>query len=379
MPLPSGAWAPPSTSAGLSATLALVLPSAAFDSYMYGRSVLAFLNILLYNSSASSGSGAQLYGVEPWHFYLHNLALNFNGTLLAAMLAPPVLVLRALFAQNGGASRGPYRADKKSDTPVGGEVDDDDNEGGALPAGRLLLLLSGLYVWVCFFSAIPHKEERFMFPVYTLIPLAAALTMSTFARAIARVVGLRQRGRVVLLTAMALPCVAVSSMRAVAQVSYYSAPLHLYSQLARGPNSGVRTLCVGNEWYRFPSSFFLPAGATLGFVKDGFRGQLPAAYSSPAPEGSRQVHGHFNGRNAEESSRYVPIETCDVLVDLLPMNGAADEQERRRLHHGRQPMLPTWRFLDAAHSPRWSRALYVPYLSDARNAYAQYAALERRS
>ena len=146
--------------AGAAATLALVLPSAAFDSYMYGRSVLAFLNILLYNSSASSGSGAQLYGVEPWHFYLHNLALNFNGTLLAALLAPPILVLRALFARNGGASQGAYRADKKSDTPVGGEVGDEDDEGGALPAGRLLLLLSGLYVWVGFFSASKYVRTQ---------------------------------------------------------------------------------------------------------------------------------------------------------------------------------------------------------------------------
>ena len=78
---------------GLKATAALLLPSAAIDTHLYGRLVLAFLNILLYNASASSGSGAQLYGVEPWHFYLHNLALNFNAALPAALLAPPLLAM----------------------------------------------------------------------------------------------------------------------------------------------------------------------------------------------------------------------------------------------------------------------------------------------
>ena len=62
--------------AGVAATLALVLPSALLDSYMYGRPVLAFLNILLYNRSAASGAGSQLYGEEPAYYYLLNLSFG---------------------------------------------------------------------------------------------------------------------------------------------------------------------------------------------------------------------------------------------------------------------------------------------------------------
>ena len=100
-------------------------------------------------------------------------------------------------------------------------------------------------------------------------------------------------------------------------------------------------------------------------------------YSRPGePTRSRAVHAHFNGRNLEEASRYVPLSSCDVLVDLLPEPDAPDARERVQMHRGLQP----WRthpFLDAASSPGWSRALYVPVLSDTRNVYAQYALLVR--
>ena len=36
------------------------------------------------------------------------------------------------------------------------------------------------------------------------------------------------------------------------------------------------TVCVGKEWYRFGSSFFLPQHARLAFVRSHFKGQLPA-------------------------------------------------------------------------------------------------------
>ena len=41
----------------LGAAVALVAPSAAFDSYLYGKPVLAWLNIMVYNRSAASGAG----------------------------------------------------------------------------------------------------------------------------------------------------------------------------------------------------------------------------------------------------------------------------------------------------------------------------------
>ena len=272
------------------AFLVFVLPSALFDSYMYGRPVLAFLNILLYNSSADKGSGARLYGVEPWHYYLHNLALNFNAALPAAAVAPPLLLLAHAVTPSGSGSGSGNRS----------------KAARSVSTGRLLLILSGLYLWVGFFSCIPHKEERFMFPVYPLLCFAAALAIATSSRLLCALLPSRLAGRRLRFTlagGVVALCATISAMRAAGQVIYYGAPLRLYSELhaemarvtALAPSSSTTThdssppplvVCTGNERYRFPSSFFLPRGSILAFVRDGFRGQLPAPYMEPPPRGS---------------------------------------------------------------------------------------------
>lgn len=356
----------------LSAAAALLLPSAALDSYLYGRFVLAFLNILLYNSSAASGAGAQLYGVEPWHYYVQNLTLNFNVALPAALLTPLILLAKA------AAGTPPADSSSKKKKGGGGE-----GEGGTLPALRLFLLLSGLYIWLVFFSLIPHKEERFMYPVYPLLCLAAAMSIHAVAQGLAYLLlpaTALHAGRTALSSLALALCALLCTLRSAGQVVYFGAPLKLYNDLYRDapppPSATLASVCVGNEWYRFASSFFLPDGMEVAFIKDGFDGQLPAHFSAAPPEGTRAIHPHFNGMNREEASRYVPLRSCDYLVDLLPIKGSDDERERRELHRGFTPWR-TARFLDAAHSPSWSRALYVPLLSERRNAYAEYAVLKR--
>ena len=43
---------------------------------------------------------------------------------------------------------------------------------------------------------------------------------------------------------------------------------------------GYKYVCVADEWHRFPSSFFLSSPHyRLAFVKSGFGGLLPRAYS----------------------------------------------------------------------------------------------------
>ena len=37
-------------------------------------------------------------------------------------------------------------------------------------------------------------------------------------------------------------------------------------------------VCVGKEWYRFPSHYFLPEGARLGLIKSHFDGLLPGEF-----------------------------------------------------------------------------------------------------
>ena len=58
-----------------------------FDSAFYGRVVAAPLNIIAYNIFTSHGP--DLYGTEPWHFYILNGILNFNVVFLLSLVAWP--------------------------------------------------------------------------------------------------------------------------------------------------------------------------------------------------------------------------------------------------------------------------------------------------
>ena len=71
----------------LTCALAIALPLAAFDSFLFGRAVLAPLNILLYNVFPAHRQGPDLYGTEPLTFYILNCILNFNILFPLACLA----------------------------------------------------------------------------------------------------------------------------------------------------------------------------------------------------------------------------------------------------------------------------------------------------
>jgi len=52
------------------------------------------------------------------------------------------------------------------------------------------------------------------------------------------------------------------------------------SQVAAVEQKDTILVCVGDEWHRYPSSFFLPSPSyRLAFVKSGFGGLLPRAFS----------------------------------------------------------------------------------------------------
>lgn len=81
---------------------------------------------------------------------------------------------------------------------------------------------------------------------------------------------------------VALSCVMTTS-RSFALIQFYGAPTqawHLVSTLQSadlppaGPNDPLRA-CVGAEWHRYASSFFLPTGVELAFVEFGETGVLP--------------------------------------------------------------------------------------------------------
>ena len=99
-------------------------------------------------------------------------------------------------------------------------------------------------------------------------------------------------------------------------------------------------VCTGSEWYLFTSHFFLPEGARLAFLEDGFGGILPqhfnfgrsdptvfSALEAAPAEFTFRRNGTFlpplqpfNDRNREETSRYVQLPSCDFIVLLVDGN-----------------------------------------------------------
>ena len=60
------------------------------------------------------------------------------------------------------------------------------------------------------------------------------------------------------------------------------------------------TLCIGKEWHRYPSSFYLPQNVTAHWVQSEFRGQLPGKFDD-WPAGLSGFHHGFNDDNKEVS------------------------------------------------------------------------------
>lgn len=67
------------------------------DSLAYGKLSVVPWKIVMYNVFGGEGKGPDIYGTEPWWFYLANLVLNFN-LLLPLSLASILFVVGALYA-----------------------------------------------------------------------------------------------------------------------------------------------------------------------------------------------------------------------------------------------------------------------------------------
>lgn len=71
------------------------------------------------------------------------------------------------------------------------------------------------------------------------------------------------------------------------------------------------TLCVGSEWHRFPSSFFVPDYIKeVRWIDDGFRGLLPFPFNSTLGGTAAAPH-YFNDKNKASDEQYV-IRSSDL-------------------------------------------------------------------
>ncbi|EPS41638.1 hypothetical protein H072_4458 [Dactylellina haptotyla CBS 200.50] len=261
------------------------------DSIAYRKIVLVPLNIVLYNVFGGEGRGPDLYGTEPWWYYLANLSLNFNIMTGFA--------LSSIFFQALGMIAWPTSTNRHQ-----------------------LVLQFPFYLWLSIFTMQPHKEERFMFPAYPALCLNAAISMFWVKHVISQIMRtLKSNISGETWGTVAVFCISsvaalISILRITAINTAYSAPMGIYNfdrDLTLDGN-----VCFGKEWYRFPSSYFLSESARPRFIKSSFSGLLPGTFSESDfgfRTGTWRIPENMNDLNQEDPSKYVPIDSCNYLVD----------------------------------------------------------------
>ncbi|XP_031548781.1 alpha-1,2-mannosyltransferase ALG9-like isoform X2 [Actinia tenebrosa] len=340
--------------------IAVLGPLVYIDSAYYGKVVIAPLNIVMYNVFGKGGP--DLYGVEHWTFYFINGFLNFNVVFLMAVLVFPICVFVKLLVK-------------------------EKNERRKFPSSRLPVWfpMAAMYIWIGIFFTRPHKEERFLFPIYPLFILFGAVSLSKVQKLFHHLFTRTNRQHYsVSSTWLAVTVGVVFSLLSLSRSSAlfygYHAPLDLYLEINHmtenldkyvNRNTSRINVCVGKEWYRYPSSFFLPDDRwRLQFIESEFRAQLPKPYATGS-NATMIIPTDMNDMNKEEPSRYVPLNQCHFLVDMDTGRETAREPNYSK-QKNRWAVIATKPFLDNERSHRLLRAFYVPFLSESFTRYNDY-------
>ena len=238
-------------------TVIILIPQIAVDSDRYGHFVSAPFNIIKYNMFTKHGP--DLYGTEPWTYYFYNGFLNFNGAFILAIGVLPIRLLTRTFS--------PLKETRYQGLPY-------------------WMLHLALHLWLIVFGIQPHKEERFLFPIYPLLCLAAASTVDDLQK-LYSIVFMKGRSRHYLdytrwiSIAIVFIFSVLSISRVLALYHNYYAPTAVWTRVAKIPqtedsidiNDKIVSVCVGKEWHRYPSSFFLPNYKwELKYIRSEFKG-----------------------------------------------------------------------------------------------------------
>ncbi|KAI2623055.1 glycosyltransferase family 22 protein [Hypomontagnella submonticulosa] len=339
-------------SRGVVAALLLLVGDTAINTFFYKKIEVVSWNIVKYNIFSSTG-GPNLYGTEPWTFYFRNLAINFNIWFILALVSLPLFLLQKMVSTKQHSFQSGMRT---------------------------VVFLSPFYMWLGIFSIQPHKEERFMYPMYPFLALNGALGLHIILSAFGNsdpktLVGkIPARLKLLVVAGGLLLSLDLGIARIIGVYTGYSAPLKIYEALGAGVTGeqgvGGRGdhVCFGKEWYRFPSSYFLPRDMHAKFVRSEFRGLLPGEFSEARTgfgfwSGTWLPAKGMNDHNEEDTGKYVDIGHCAFLVDTqfpeshdpLPPNEPdyiADTENWE--------IIKCEPFLDAANTHLLARVLWVP-------------------
>ncbi|GAA5884430.1 hypothetical protein JCM16303_005077 [Sporobolomyces ruberrimus] len=398
----------------------VAVPVVLVDSAAYQKPAIVPLNIIRYNLFPTAGAGPELYGTEPWYFYILNGLVNLNIIFPLAFLSLPMLYLSTVYD--------PKRfGDLRDLIP-----------GQTSPATSLAIRLVPAYLYVTVLMLQKHKEERFLFPAYGNLILNAAVTIylarGLFEQAFIKVTKSPYRAtRSGIFSHATRAVIVVSCLISFGRISaihnYYHAPFNVYHHLqmyeltrlalAHNPqimpsidpslplkdfaialdkNQAISLtsladknlrLCLGKEWHRFPSSWLVPSEVETRFVKSEFDGILPKEWDVPG-EG-KGLFGRatavnpkgMNMFNQEEKDRYVDVSTCDYLVDLeyptRPDSSLSPLEPRYSSDSSTWDKVYSHPFLDAENSPVYSRALNLPIPGwSKKNSWGEYTLLRRK-
>lgn len=76
-------------------------------------------------------------------------------------------------------------------------------------------------------------------------------------------------------------------------------------------------LCIGSEWHRYPSSFFVPAYIEqVKWIDDGFNGLLPLPFNETLG-GTKAAPHYFNNKNKASKEQFVNLSCIPYQVSML--------------------------------------------------------------
>lgn len=155
-----------------------------------------------------------------------------------------------------------------------------------------------------------------MYPAYGFLCLNAALALHALlfelghANPSSLLGGIPSLLKTCIVVVGVLVTIAICVLRTAGTVTAYNAPMKIYGIL-QDPEyiTAQGSLCLGKEWYRFPSSYFLPKGIRAQFIKSEFSGLLPGHFSGETGSLGLPVTATIppgmNDENVEDPGKHV--------------------------------------------------------------------------
>ena len=132
--------------------------------------------------------------MEPWHFYIKNLALNFNVVFLLAAVMPVLLLLFGAPAQgeqDKTAQKAKAPKGRKAKKRSGDDVDVDtgtETDIETASTGMTFIYLLPTFLTFLIFTSLAHKEERFLTMIYPTLCLASAISVGCLHRGLLEII-----------------------------------------------------------------------------------------------------------------------------------------------------------------------------------------------